>query len=312
MAEFVSARVYEVRAQMNAGQINEAEKVCMLHRLLQHRYPSNTTMPDLDVISEAMGHMIAGSDTTSTSLSYFFWELSRRPDVMKKLQAELYNVMPDSRTIPDILVLQKLPYLNMFIKEAYVYTAQHQVFLNELCLLPRLKMGLPTRYLISWATLYPWAPGTIVSTQAWSMHCDASIFPSPETFLPDRWLETHENGEQLSTAAHVAAHDAIRNWLPCMWGQNLAQVILKITVASVARNFDVSMPPETNERSMEMKDSFVLVRLDHVVFSAQVTTSRRNLDTVCSHMYCLLFWLFALLCYVCILLLILINALTVL
>lgn len=31
-------------------------------------------------------------------------------------------------------------------------------------------------------------PGTIVSTQAWSMHRDADIFPSPETFLPERWL----------------------------------------------------------------------------------------------------------------------------
>jgi hypothetical protein len=47
---------------MNAGQISEAEKVPMLHRLLQHRYPSsNTVMPDLDIISEAMGHMYVSS-----------------------------------------------------------------------------------------------------------------------------------------------------------------------------------------------------------------------------------------------------------
>ena len=31
-------------------------------------------------------------------------------------------------------------------------------------------------------------PGTIVGTQAWSMHRDAELFPSPETFLPERWL----------------------------------------------------------------------------------------------------------------------------
>jgi hypothetical protein len=68
-------------------------------------------MPDHDIISEAMGHMfvryagslrsltqsdmtwrlrhlfrIAGSDRGSTSLSYFFWDLSRRGDIMKKLQ----------------------------------------------------------------------------------------------------------------------------------------------------------------------------------------------------------------------------------
>jgi len=31
--------------------------------------------------------------------------------------------------------------------------------------------------------------GTIVATQAWSMHRDPSIFPSPHTFLPECWLE---------------------------------------------------------------------------------------------------------------------------
>lgn len=39
---------------------------------------------------------------------------------------------------------------------------------------------------------YALPPGTIVSTQAWSMHRDTSVFPSPDTFLPDRWLEVRE------------------------------------------------------------------------------------------------------------------------
>lgn len=60
---------------------------------------------------------IAGSDTTSTTLSYFLWELSRRPDIVKKLQAELDEIMPNARTIPDMAVLHGLPYLTAFIKE---------------------------------------------------------------------------------------------------------------------------------------------------------------------------------------------------
>jgi len=36
---------------------------------------------------------------------------------MIKLQAELDEAMPDSQTIPDITVLQRLPFLNAFIKE---------------------------------------------------------------------------------------------------------------------------------------------------------------------------------------------------
>ena len=131
-----------MRAQMNAGKLDESEKVPLLQRLLQYRYaPSNVMMPDHDIISEAMGHMfvaailcisscihscffwmarIAASDTTSTTLSYFFWELSRREDILKRLQDELDVVMPDSRAIPDISVLQRLPYLNAFIKEGTI------------------------------------------------------------------------------------------------------------------------------------------------------------------------------------------------
>jgi hypothetical protein len=60
--QFVSARVYEMRAQMNAGKVGvgESEKVPMLQRLLQFRYSSpfaNEPMPDKDIISEMMGHL---------------------------------------------------------------------------------------------------------------------------------------------------------------------------------------------------------------------------------------------------------------
>ena len=60
---------------------------------------------------------IAGVDSSSTTLSYLFWELSRRPDIVKKLQLELDEAMPDRRVIPDVNVLHKLSYLTAFMKE---------------------------------------------------------------------------------------------------------------------------------------------------------------------------------------------------
>ena len=114
-------------------------------RLLEHSYPCQEPMPDADIISECQGHLlvkllslhsrryqksitilypdrIAGTDTTSTTLSYILWELSRRPDVRARLQEELDDCIryPGNSPfidIPDIETLRQLPYLDAVIRE---------------------------------------------------------------------------------------------------------------------------------------------------------------------------------------------------
>ncbi|KAK7453494.1 hypothetical protein VKT23_011771 [Stygiomarasmius scandens] len=261
MAEFVSERVYQTRTQMNAGKLDEAEKVPMLHRLLQYRYSStNQLMPDNDIISECMGHLIAGSDTTSTTLSYFLWELSRRPDITKKLQAELDDVMHDPKAIPDISVLQDLPYLNAFIKEGAficlrVYSAVPSP-LERVVPSTSSKTGAANESFDLMGFELP--PGTIVATQAWSMHRNPFIFPSPETFNPDRWLDSEKLGSSERLARMSQHLMPFGTGSRVCGGQNLAQVMTRIVIAAVVRNFEVVAASETNEKSMEIKDSFVI------------------------------------------------------
>ena len=40
-------------------------------------------------------------------------------------------------------------------------------------------------------------------------------------------------------------------------GQNLAQIMLRIGVAVIARNCHIEVPPETTEKSMAICDAFV-------------------------------------------------------
>ncbi|KII94544.1 hypothetical protein PLICRDRAFT_47583 [Plicaturopsis crispa FD-325 SS-3] len=254
MAEFVSARVYEMRAQMNAGKACDEEKIPLLQRLLQFKYSPSTPMPDHHIISENMGHMIAGADTTSISLSYFCWEMSRRPDIVRKLQLELDEAMPDAGAMPDISVLQKLPYLNAFIKEGLrLYGAAPSLLERVVPSSTSKQAGANEDFDLMG---YALPPGTIVSTQGWSMHRDTSVFPSPETFLPDRWLDVGSNAEQLSRMnQHMMPFGTGSR---VCGGQNLAQAMLKVALASVIRNFEVVAPAETTARSMEMRDSFVI------------------------------------------------------
>ncbi|KZP05488.1 hypothetical protein FIBSPDRAFT_877502 [Athelia psychrophila] len=83
---------------------------------MQARYSASQITPDCDIISEVIAHMVAGSDTTTISLSYFLRD-ERRPDTVAKLQAEPDPAMPDPLSIPNITVLQNLPYLNAFNEE---------------------------------------------------------------------------------------------------------------------------------------------------------------------------------------------------
>ena len=103
---------------------------------------------------------------------------------------------------------------------------------------------------------YALPPGTIVATQAWSMHRDPSVFPSPETFLPERWLEGNGTSEEdlVTMSAYMMPFGTGSR---ICGGQNLAQMMIKVVLAAFVKSFDIAAPAETNERSMEIKDSFV-------------------------------------------------------
>lgn len=102
---------------------------------------------------------------------------------------------------------------------------------------------------------YSLPANTIVATQAWSLHRDASVFPSPETFLPDRWLETADNAIHLSQMTQHMIPFGVGTRV--CGGQNLAMMMIRIVVVSMVRNFKIVAPPETNDKSMDMRDAFV-------------------------------------------------------
>ncbi|KAI0307004.1 cytochrome P450 [Multifurca ochricompacta] len=255
MAEFVSARVYETRLQMVSGASEQSDRVALVQRLLRYYSGQSTdTASDRDVISEHMGHLVGACDTTSTTLSYLFWELSRRPNIAKNLQAELDAAIPDCKTFPDISVLQDLPYLTAFIKEGLRLYGAVPSLLERVVPCSSEKTTIPEAFDLMGFAL---PPGTIVGTQAWSMHRDPSVFPSPETFSPERWLETggDDKGKLEAMNRHMMPFG--KGSRVC-GGQNLAQMVLRIATAAIARNFELLAPPETTEKSMEMRDSFVV------------------------------------------------------
>lgn len=106
---------------------------------------------------------------------------------------------------------------------------------------------------------YGLPPGTVVATQAWSMHRDPSVFPSPDAFLPERWLENEKTTKD--DLARMGAHMMpFGTGTRICGGHTLAIMMLKMATAAFVRNFEIRAPQETTTQSMEVKDSFVGVQ----------------------------------------------------
>ncbi|KAG9009668.1 hypothetical protein FRB94_011673 [Tulasnella sp. JGI-2019a] len=226
------------------------ERLSLIHRLLRQslQAKSEDKLSDADIISEAAGHTIAGVDTTSTVLSYMCYTLTTRPDVLAKLRAETDPLMPHdneggNRRVPDISVLNKLPYLTAFVKESLrVYGAGpsllERVVPNKLdgpCVIKG----------------YEIPSGSIVATQSYSVHRIAEVFPEPDAFKPERWF--NETDEMRSHMMPFGTGQRLCG------GMNLSHLSLRIALTAIIRNMDIIAPPETTPASMEQRFAFVLL-----------------------------------------------------
>ncbi|KAE8380452.1 cytochrome P450 [Aspergillus bertholletiae] len=191
--------------------------------------PEERTIPR--VRDEAMVVLGAGTETTARVLTTGSYHLYRDGPRLEKLRAELKTIMPEPTSQISLVQLEQLPYLTAVINESL--RLAHTVMIRT----PRIS-PTPLAY-----KDYIIPPGTPVSEIFYFMHMDPSIFPQPETFNPERWLEPSSTGERL-TKFLVAFSKGSRN---CV-GMNLAYSELYHMFAALVRRFDLEIyntPPES-------------------------------------------------------------------
>lgn len=129
-------------------------------------------LTDGDIVNNAMAFIIAGSDTTANTLTNLTWAVCKHAEVKNALVEELRALPPDFCEQD----LRGLPCLNNIIKETLrLYCAAPSA-------LPRIVPAEGVEFLG-----YTLPGGTTVSTQAYTLHRNAEIFPNPEIFEPSRW-----------------------------------------------------------------------------------------------------------------------------
>lgn len=146
-----------------------------------------------ELVEEAMGSMFAGSGTTSTTLTYLLYVLSR-PDsieIQRKLRVEV-NSLPD-----EVISLRNSSYVNAVIKETL------RLYPTIISTLPRV-LTEPMQ-----VNSYTLPAGTIVGMQNYFHHRNPAVFPNPDLVLPDRWLKSNEAMEASLTPFSIGKRGCI-------------------------------------------------------------------------------------------------------
>ncbi|KAK8165289.1 cytochrome P450 monooxygenase-like protein [Phyllosticta citrichinensis] len=210
-----------------------------------------------EVASELLDHLAAGFDTSSITLTYLAHELSQRPLLQVRLRTELRQLSPpmtpeSAPSLPSPKALDAAPLL-------------HAVVMETLRLHAAIPGPQPRVTPPGGASLGPYAnlpAGVRVASQAWSLHRNADVFPQPEQWLPERWLDADGN---LLTADGTKGGDGegFRHMMRWFWafgsggrmciGSHLAVYQIKHIVAAIYSNYETRV---VDDAGMEQQDTY--------------------------------------------------------
>ncbi|PPQ83271.1 hypothetical protein CVT25_004010 [Psilocybe cyanescens] len=217
--------------------------------LLDEVSPSPKPMPLSVYSSDALLAVVAGSDTTATALSNMFFYILSDKTFFEELRNEIDANFPIKEgRIPadDSSKLSSMPYLNAVINEA-------------LRLQPPVPSGLQrapdvgTGGKLIGSTFVP--EGTGVYLPPYVIHRDERYFyPNPNAFWPERWLSGDPN-TKTNQAAYIPYSVGPMN---CA-GKLLAQLELRVVLATLVQRFDMELKPQWNPLEWEtnLQDFFV-------------------------------------------------------
>jgi hypothetical protein len=238
----------------NVGKaVGEVTLPTTRHENLHAAHDDTTTA---EIYSEMLDQVGAGHETSAIALTYLYWEMSKNPALQEQLAQEVLTLSPPIRwplptgsdpanafKLPDPKQIDALPLLNAIVMETL---RLHSPIPG---IEPRISPHIP-----GGSTLgsYSGIPGGVrVSSMPYTLHRNPSVYPSPETFNPSRWLPTHSSDDELKE---------MHRWFwafgsggrMCI-GSHLALQEIKLLVAAIYGNYRTEI---VDDEGIEAVDAY--------------------------------------------------------
>ncbi|HET9164052.1 MAG TPA: cytochrome P450 [Solirubrobacterales bacterium] len=160
--ERVDRLIYrEIAERRRSGDLEQRDDILSL--LVAARHEDGSPMRDEEMRDELLTLLVAGHETTATSLAWAVERLSRHPEKLERLRSEVESGSEDYLTATIQETLRLRPVISIVIRR-----------LTE----PVEIAG------------YELPAGVSVTPSVYLVHRNPEIYPEPEAFRPERFLET--------------------------------------------------------------------------------------------------------------------------
>lgn len=196
-------------------------------------------LPNEHIPAYMVEMLAAGSSTTSATAAFACFLLARHPSEQEKLRQELQAAFPNAQEFDPAKTIS-LPYLDAVLKET----------MRLFPMIPGpLERHLGRNISLNGVEL---PSGVVASTAAYTQGRLLEVFPEPERWRPERWIE--------ADSAHRERMEF--NWIPfgtgsrACPGSNLAMTELKYIIGTIFRSLKSSVPAGREHETLELADIF--------------------------------------------------------
>ncbi|AVH69870.1 cytochrome P450 [Nostoc sp. 'Lobaria pulmonaria (5183) cyanobiont'] len=167
MDELIYAEISDRKQQPDTSRTD------ILSLMMAARDEEGHSMTDVELRDELITLLVAGHETTATSLTWALYWIHHLPEVRAKLLQEIDSLGEN----PDPNAILRLPYLSAVCSETLRLYPVAMLALNRLVKSPLEVMG------------YELNPGTVVIPSIYLTHHREDLYPQSKQFKPERFLE---------------------------------------------------------------------------------------------------------------------------
>lgn len=218
---------FESTKKLNIGQLNRVKEQMsdkdigpsFAKYMLENIHLHGLTEIEMAFLGGAL--FVGGSSTTSAAISTVLMAAACFPEEQAQVQAELDAIIGRHRA-PTFADQESLPRLQAFISEALRWRPP----------LPTGALAHRTTHDVIWEN-YRIPAGTTLFGNHWSISRDPDVYPEPDAFKPQRWIDDQHRlrndlkffvygfGRRVCPGQHVANKSVFINSLLTMWAFHL-------------------------------------------------------------------------------------------